>query len=150
MTPIKILFACLAAAAGAAAAFQAAANSGLAARSGLGPALIVNTGVVLVGTLILHGVLAATGRGGGAGFFPPGTPWSLYVGGACGFVIIAALAFVFPRIGAAYAVALMVLGQGIAALAIDHFGLLGMPREPVTLSRVAGLALVCGGAWCLR
>jgi transporter family-2 protein len=36
----------------------------------------------------------------------------------------------------------MVLGQTAAALAIDHFGLLGLPRDPLTLSRVAGLALV--------
>jgi transporter family-2 protein len=72
------------------------------------------------------------------------------VGGVCGFVVLLSLAFVFPKIGAAVAIALVVLGQGGAALAIDHFGLMGMPKEPVTLVRVAGLLLVGGGMALVR
>ena len=148
--PLNLLFSAFAFAAGAAAATQGAANAGLSARIGLGPALIVNTTVVLAFTVALHLLRSAMGHGADRGFFPPGTPWILYVGGACGFVIIASLAFVFPKIGAAYAVALMVLGQGVAALAIDHFGWLEMPSSPTTLARVAGLALVAAGAALLR
>ena len=66
------------------------------------------------------------------------------------FVIILSLTFVFPKIGAAVAIALVVLGQGAAALAIDHFGLMGMPIEPLTLARVAGLLLVGGGVALIR
>ncbi len=93
---------------------------------------------------------SARARGPHANFHPAGTPWSLYIGGICGFVIILSLAFVFPKIGAALAVALVVLGQSAAALAIDHYGLMGMPRDPVSLSRIAGLALVVGGVALLR
>ena len=50
--------------------------------------------------------------------FPPRTPWVLYIGGVLGFIIIFVMAFVFPRIGGAYTIALMVLGQGIAAVLI--------------------------------
>jgi transporter family-2 protein len=67
-----------------------------------------------------------------------------------GFVVILSLAFLFPKIGAALAIALLVLGQGVAALAIDHFGLLGMPQVSVTLTRVGGLLLVGGGIALLR
>ena len=130
----------IAAAAGVAMAFQAAANAGLSARIGLAAALVVNTSIVLLGTLLFYWAHGAHGR-----FLHPGTPWSLYSGGVCGFVIILSLAFVFPRIGAAVAIALVVLGQGAAALAIDHFGLMGMRSEPVTFARVAGLVLVGGG-----
>ena len=132
--------------AGVATTLQATANAGLSARIGLGAALVVNTVVVLLGTLVLY-----FARGGPfATFFPADAPWSLYVGGVCGVVILASLAFVFPRIGAAVAIALVVLGQGGAALAIDHFGLLGMPKEPVTLLRIAGLVLVGGGVALMR
>jgi len=48
------------------------------------------------------------------------------------------------------AIALLVLGQGVAALLIDHFGLMGMPKEPITLARVAGLLLVSGGIVIMR
>jgi bacterial/archaeal transporter family-2 protein len=141
----RLVLALAAAAAGVATSVQAAANAGLAARIGLGAAVVVNTTIVLAGALVFW--LASGTRGS---FFPAGTPWFLYVGGLCGFVILLAAAFVFPRIGAATAVSLMVLGQGAAALAIDHFGLLGMAREPVTLARVGGFALLVAGVALLR
>ncbi|HEX2484261.1 MAG TPA: DMT family transporter [Myxococcota bacterium] len=142
MTPI---FGSLALVAGIAAAIQSAANAGLAQRIGLGAALVANTVVVLAGALLLF-----VARGPHASFFPPGTPWALYTGGLCGFVFIFCLALVFPRIGAAWAIALVVLGQSAAALAIDHYGLLGMPKDPVTLARAAGLALVALGVALIR
>lgn len=141
----RILFGVCAAVAGVAAAVQAASNSGLAARIGLGPALVVNTVIVMIGVLGLY-----FAKGPRTEFFPAGASWTLYLGGICGFIIIAAAAFVFPKIGAASSIALMVLGQGAAALAIDHFGLMGMPKDPVTLSRAAGVALVAAGAVLLK
>jgi transporter family-2 protein len=139
------LFAALALAAGVASSIQSAANAGLAQRIGLGAALVTNTVVVLAGALLLF-----VARGPHASFFPPGTPWALYTGGLCGFVFIFCLAVAFPRIGAAWAIALVVLGQSAVALAIDHYGLLGMPRDPVTLARAAGLALVALGVALIR
>ncbi len=142
---MKLLFAVLAVFAGIAATFQASANAGLSQRVGLGAALVINTTIVLAGTLVFF-----VGRGPHANFFPTGTPWTLYIGGACGFVIILCLAFVFPLIGAAWAIALVVLGQCAAALVIDHYGLLGMPKDPITISRAAGLALVALGVSLVR
>jgi bacterial/archaeal transporter family-2 protein len=141
----RILLGLIAVAAGVAASIQSAANAGLSSRIGLGAALLLNTLIVLLGTLVFY-----LARGPQGSFFPAGTPWSLYVGGICGFIVIVSLAYVFPRIGAAVAIALVVLGQGAAAIAIDHFGLMGMPREPITLARVAGLILVGGGVALIR
>ena len=142
---MKIVFAALAIAAGLAAAMQAAANAGLSKSAGLGPALVVNTGIVLIGAIGLWAALGAK-----ATFFPAGASWTLYLGGLCGFVIIASLAFVFPKIGAAYAVALMIGGQCLAALLVDHFGLLGMPRDPLTMQRLVGVILVAAGVVVTR
>jgi transporter family-2 protein len=142
---MKMLFAALAIAAGVAAALQAATNAGLSRSTGLGPALVVNTVVVLIGAI---GLWAATGAR--ATFFPAGAVWTLYLGGVFGFVIIASLAFVFPKIGAAYSVALMIAGQCAAALVVDHFGLMGMPRDPLTIQRVIGVGLVAAGAVVTR
>jgi bacterial/archaeal transporter family-2 protein len=141
----KLLFALIAAVAGVATAFQSAANAGLAARIGLGAALVVNTSIVLLGTLVFFFIQGPHTR-----FFPPGTPWFLYIGGVCGFTVILSLAFVFPKIGAGLAVAVLVLGQGAAALAIDHFGILGMPKEPLTLARLAGLLFLASGIALIR
>lgn len=141
----KVVFAVLALCAGIAASFQSAANAGLSQRTGLGAALGINTAVVMAGSLVL--MLAGDSR---VDFRPAGTPWSLYIGGFCGFLIIFSLALVFPKIGAAYTMALVVLGQSAAALAIDHFGLLGMPKDPISVMRVAGLSLVAGGVALIR
>ncbi|MEX2138613.1 MAG: DMT family transporter [Pirellulales bacterium] len=141
----KILFALIAAAAGVATSLQSAANAGLASRIGLGAALILNTLMVLVGTVVFY---LLSGRQGT--FFPAATPWFLYIGGLCGFVVILSLAFVFPKIGAGVTIAILVLGQGAAALAIDHFGVMGMPKEPLTLARLAGMLLACSGVALMR
>ena len=141
----KLLFAAFAVLAGLAATVQASANAGLSERVGLAAALVVNTTIVLAGALIFF-----FASGPHTNFFPAGAPFSLYLGGFCGFVIILSLAFVFPKIGAAWAIALVVLGQSAAALAIDHYGLLGMPRDPITLARIGGMALVAAGVGLLR
>src|SRR5262245_56246765 len=132
---MKIVFAALAIAAGVAATMQATTNAGLSKSAGLGPALVVNTVIVLAGVIGLWAAMGAK-----ATFFPAGASWTLYLGGLFGFVIVTSLAFVFPRIGAAYAVALMVGGQCVAALIVDHAGLMGMPRDPLTIQRMIGAA----------
>jgi bacterial/archaeal transporter family-2 protein len=142
---MKLIFAALAVAAGAAVAFQGATNQGLMKAAGIGPALIVNTLVVLAGSI---GLWMATGAK--MDFFPAGTPWLYYIGGLFGFIVVATIAFVFPKLGAGYAIALLVAGQCLAALVIDHYGLLGMDRSPLTPQRLLGAALVAAGVAVFR
>jgi transporter family-2 protein len=142
---MNLLFAALAIFAGIAGSLQPAANGGLAERIGLGATLVLNSVIVLAAALVFF-----FARGPHASFFPAGTSWTYYIGGLCGFAVIFCLAFVFPKIGAAWAIALVVLGQCAAALAIDHYGMLGMPKDPVTIARAGGLALVTLGCALVR
>jgi transporter family-2 protein len=142
---MKLILAALAVAAGMAVAFQGVTNQALLKSVGIGPALVVNTVVVLFGAT---GLWLATGAQ--TTFFPPSASWTLYVGGIFGFIVIASAVLVFPRLGAAYAVALMVCGQFLAALMIDHYGLMGMERSPATLPRVLGVMLVVSGVAVYR
>jgi transporter family-2 protein len=142
---MKLIFAALAVVAGIAVAFQGATNQGLLKSAGIGPALVVNTVVVLIGAMGLWLVTGAKTT-----FFPGSASWTLYLGGVFGFIIIAAAVLVFPRLGAAYAIALMVCGQCLAAMIIDHFGLMGMERSPATLQRVIGVGLVAAGVVVFR
>jgi bacterial/archaeal transporter family-2 protein len=141
----KLLFAALAVCAGIASVIQSAANAGLSQKTSLAAAALVNTSIVMVGSLAFFFAL-----GSRTDFHPVGTPWFLYIGGFCGFIIVLSLAFVFPKLGAALTTALLVLGQSAAALAIDHYGLMGMPRDPISLPRVAGLVLVAVGIVLIR
>jgi bacterial/archaeal transporter family-2 protein len=146
MNLMNLLLALAVTFAGAAVSFQSAANASLSARIGLGASLIINTVIVLLCTFVFYFATRSTA----ATFFPAGTPWILYIGGFCGFSIILAAAYVFPRIGAGRAIALMVLGQGAAALAIDHFGFMGLSRAPISLSRIGGFMLIVAGVALVR
>jgi transporter family-2 protein len=142
---MKLILTALALVAGIAVAFQGATNQGLLKSVGIGPALIVNTIVVLICATCLW---LATGAK--PTFFSTSASWTLYLGGVFGFIIIAAAVLVFPRLGAAYAIALMVCGQCLAAIIIDHYGLMGMEKSPATLQRVLGVLLVVGGVAVFR
>ncbi len=71
-------------------------------------------------------------------------PWVL-LNGVCGATIITIAALTFPRIGAAPVIVLMVAGQLITAIILDHFGVLNLPRHPLSFLRVAGIAVVIIG-----
>jgi transporter family-2 protein len=131
--------------AGIASALQAATNGALTLRSSLVTALVVN----VVGTLV--GAAALLLVPGMRAVMPAAdTPWAFYAGGLYGLVIIAGLAFAFPRLGSAVSIALFVLGQSATALALDHFALLDTAHQPVSPARAAGLVLVVAGVLLLR
>lgn len=55
-----------------------------------------------------------------------------------------------PRLGVASTITLMIAGQLALSLVLDHFGWLGVPRQPLSLTRVAGVALVLAGVLLVR
>ena len=73
-------------------------------------------------------------------------PWWLWIGGVLGAVYVASAAAFSPKLGAGGFIVLVVAGQMIAAVLVDHFGLMGLTPRPVTLARFAGVALILVGA----
>jgi transporter family-2 protein len=57
---------------------------------------------------------------------------------------------VAPRVGAATLIAVILAGQAVASLAIDHFGLVGFDEHPATAGRIAGLLLIAFGVLLVR
>ena len=55
-----------------------------------------------------------------------------------------------PRLGAATVLALVVLGQMVASLILDHFGLLGLAQHPVTPKRMLGAIFLIFGVVVIR
>jgi len=73
-----------------------------------------------------------------------------WAGGLYGVVFVVAAAWAVPRLGVAMTVTLMVAGQLLLSLTLDHFGALGVPRQPMNLGRIAGVALVIAGVVLVR
>lgn len=77
-------------------------------------------------------------------------PWYIWLGGLYGAFFVAVAAFGAPRVGVAVLLTAAIAGQLAAAIVLDHFGMLGLPRQPIGIERVLGLALVIGGVILVR
>ena len=78
------------------------------------------------------------------------TPWWAWSGGILGGVFIMLMILLLPSLGAATLLALVVAGQMLAGIAMDHFGLFGLAQHPVSASRLIGIALVIGGVLLIK
>ncbi|MDQ3125750.1 MAG: DMT family transporter [Pseudomonadota bacterium] len=79
-----------------------------------------------------------------------GLPWYIWIGGLYGAIFVVAAAWGVPRLGVALTITLMVAGQLLVGLVLDHFGAFGQPQHPISLGRVAGVALVLAGVLMVR
>lgn len=70
--------------------------------------------------------------------------WHL-LGGLASPVYITSGILLFPRLGALASVGLFVTGQVVASLAIDLFGLFGIPRQPSSVGILLGVLAVLAG-----
>ncbi|WEK58229.1 MAG: DMT family transporter [Candidatus Brevundimonas phytovorans] len=77
-------------------------------------------------------------------------PWWAWMGGFYGCAFVISAAWGVPRLGVATTITLMVAGQLALSLILDHFGALGVARQPLSLGRIAGVALVIGGVVLVR
>lgn len=77
-------------------------------------------------------------------------PWWVWFGGMLGAFFVTATIILVPKLGATAMVTLILAGQMVASLLLDHFGLLGYPLHPINLGRIAGVLLVCAGVWLIR
>jgi bacterial/archaeal transporter family-2 protein len=73
-----------------------------------------------------------------------------WLGGLFGAAYLGASIVLVPRVGAATMIALVVAGQLVCSLALDHFGLLGVPRHSLTSARVLGALLLFAGVLIIR
>lgn len=72
-------------------------------------------------------------------------PWWGWLGGVVGATYVTAVFLLLPEIGAAATIGLTVAGQQLASLLADQYGLLRLPRRPLTRTRLAGVALLLAG-----
>jgi len=77
----------------------------------------------------------------------PSWAWS---GGIFGAIFIGLSIVTIPKLGGAAEIALLVTGQMVAALTVDHFGWLGVPERHIDLPRMLGVALLVGAVILIR
>lgn len=77
-------------------------------------------------------------------------PWWIWAGGLMGAAYVATSLIMITRLGAAVMFSLIVVGQMLATLTMDHFGLLGLPRHEVSPLRVLGAVFLVAGVVLIR
>ncbi|NLM38151.1 MAG: DMT family transporter [Firmicutes bacterium] len=77
-------------------------------------------------------------------------PWWVWLGGALGAFYVWTTIVVAPKIGTAALMSLVVTGQMLISLTLDHFGLLGLARHPVNVWRLLGVLLLLLGVALIR
>ena len=129
--------------AGALLAVQAGANAQLS--KAVGSPFGATAIQLSVGTIALAIIAALTCTLGTLLALGDARWWHVLGGTASAFYVVSTI-LLFPRLGAVVSVGLFIAGQMLASLALDHFGLLGVPVAPLGTSMMIGGLAVLGGA----
>lgn len=78
-------------------------------------------------------------------------PWYLWIGGLLGVIFLTSTIILAPLLGAATMIGLIVAGQMLTSIALDHFGLVGFPVHSLSFWRAVGaIFLIVGVALIQR
>jgi transporter family-2 protein len=69
----------------------------------------------------------------------------LLTAGVMGACLVFAIAWLIPQVGAGAVMITLLAGQVLGGLIMSHYGWLGSPVQPVTLTKIAGVAVMIGG-----
>ena len=76
-------------------------------------------------------------------------PWTAWLGGVLGAVYAVTVVILARDLGAATLTALVVTGQLLCSVLLDHYGLLGFDVHAVGPGRLAGCALLLAGTFVI-
>jgi bacterial/archaeal transporter family-2 protein len=143
----NLLWVALAALAGASIPFNAAFN----ARLGVAGSSPIHASMISfgIGTLTIALYAVATRQTvSWTGFFA--APWYAWLGGICGAFSLTAIILTYPKLGPGLGFGLVVAGQLVVSVLLEHFGVLVAQPHPISVLRVVGLGLVFGGVALIR
>ncbi len=127
---------------------QAAVNNKLA--GAVGSPILAAFISFLVGTIALFLYIVASGIPLGDLFSAKDASIVAWTGGLLGAFFVAATVTLVPRLGVALTFSLLIAGQMLVTLVIDHFGLLSVPVKEVNLPRLLGVTFITIGVILIR
>ena len=104
----------------------------------------------LVGTAALFLYILASGVSLGNLASAREAPAVAWIGGLLGAFFVAVSVMLLPKLGVAMTFSLIIAGQMLITLVIDHFGLLGVPVKEISIPRIVGVFLIASGVVLIR
>jgi len=74
-------------------------------------------------------------------------PWYVFLAGVSGLVVLAAISYLIPIVGVTPAMMLIILGQVVIGVVLDHYGMLGAAVRQFSTPKLAGIVIMLAGAW---
>jgi transporter family-2 protein len=100
------------------------------------------------GTLIVYALITRVPLPGTAAF--AGSPWWIWIGGILGAFFVTSCVILAEKVGAVSMLGLILAGQMVASVILDHYGILGYNVNPVSAAKIAGILLICAGVMLIR
>ena len=143
----KILWAVMAFVAGTFLPLQAGMNSKLA-KTGGSPfhASMIS---FAVGVLALVAYIVMTSQAVSWKGLKEAPPYA-YAGGVLGAFYVTVIVLAFPRIGPGLTFGLVVAGQLLLSMLMEHFQIMGAQAQPISLGRIAGMLLIVAGVAIMK
>lgn len=76
-------------------------------------------------------------------------PWYMFFAGAFGLILYLTINYTLPRVGSTMMITLIIVGQLLMGVLVDHFGWFGVTVRPIDLTRIAGVLLLFGGGYLI-
>ena len=133
------------AAAGGLIALQAPINGRFGREIGSLPAASVSFALGLAALLAIVTLRGEVGQIGGA----TSVPWWYLTGGIMGAIYVTTVLITVGTLGAGPVVAATIAAQLSLSLVVDQFGWLGVTRDPITATQVAGVVLLAFGVFLI-
>jgi transporter family-2 protein len=80
----------------------------------------------------------------------PGLPLWMWTGGLLGAVFVAGSVIAAPKVGCTMFIGLILLGQMLASLLLDHYACLGFQESQINLTKILGMCLLIGGVVLIK
>lgn len=125
-------------------ALQAPVNSMLGRAVGTWQAAFVS---FAIGTIALAAIAALATGGLGQVSAVRNVSWVYLTGGLLGAAYVTTILVTVRTLGAGGVVAATIAGQLAVSVVVDHFGLIGVAKQPITLGRVVGVLLLGLGTY---
>ena len=77
-------------------------------------------------------------------------PVHYYLGGVFVAFYVLSITWIAAKIGVGNSIFIVLFGQLVAAAIIDHFGLLNLPKAPITTARIVGIGLMVTGIYIAK
>ena len=78
------------------------------------------------------------------------SPWWVWLGGVLGAYYVLASIIATPRIGPVLFFGLIVTGQLLTSLLLEHYAWFGLERHPISIGRMFGVLLLLAGTVLIR